>query len=119
MNTFIRKAITIVSLTTAINVFGIKLVLAQQPPVAAPQVRIRDIGQIYGLLGVITNWLFAFFFAVAIIFILWGGWSYLTDPGGKGAEAGKKKLMQAIIAIIIALVARGMPTLIQAIIGMR
>ena len=130
MNKIIHKIrIVIVALTIVVSVFGTVSAVAQaqiQPlPISlpglgapmAPEVRITTIEQIYGILDRITGWLFIFFFAIAIIFILLGAFYYLMDKEGKGAEKGKKQLQNAAIAIIIALVARGIPFLLQTIIA--
>jgi len=122
--------IAVIALTIIVSVFGTVSAVAQvrvELPLpggipglgapTAPEVRITNIEQIYGILDRITGWLFVFFFAIAIIFILLGAFYYLMDKDGKGAEKGKKQLQNAAIAIIIALVARGIPFLLQTLIA--
>jgi len=133
MNKIIHKIrIVVIALTIVVSVFGTVSAVAQAQVAAplgplgplgtptVPEVRITSIEQIYGILDRITGWLFIFFFAIAIIFILLGAFYYLIDDKeGKGAEKGKKQLRNAAIAIIIALVARGIPFLLQTIIAPR
>lgn len=39
--------------------------------------------------------------SIAVLFMIWGAWDYMTDPD-KGPENGRKKLINAAIAIAIA-----------------
>jgi len=111
-----KIGIVAIALIIIMSVFGVASITVQAQA-TPPAVYITDIDQIYGILERITDWLFIFFFAIAIIFILWGAWGYLIDTGEKATGTGKKKLMAAAIAIIIALVARGLPFLLQTIIA--
>ena len=38
---------------------------------------------------------------VAVGYLVWGGYQYITSGGGDGAENGKKTIMNAIIGIIV------------------
>ncbi|MDD3773912.1 MAG: pilin [Patescibacteria group bacterium] len=38
---------------------------------------------------------------IAVAYLIWGGYQYITSGGGEGAENGKKTIMNAIIGIII------------------
>ncbi len=119
MNKILHKIVMVATtLVITVSIFGIVPVAAQtQASTATPAVTITDISAIHRIVNNLINWLFIFFFAIAVAFILMAAFLYLTDPGGKGAEAGKKKLQAAVVAIIIALLARGLPTLIQSIIA--
>jgi len=128
MNKIIHKIrVAVIALTIVVSVFGTVSAVVQAQVAtpflpglgtpAVPEVRITTIEQIYGILDRITGWLFIFFFAIAIVFILIGAFYYLVDKEGKGAEKGKAQLKNAAIAIIIALVARGIPFLLQTIIS--
>jgi len=117
MNKILHKIVVVVAtLVITVSVFGILPTTVQaQPPAATPQVNITDISAIHRIVTGLINWAFIFFFTIAIAFILMAAFSYLT-AGDKGAEVGKKRIQIAITAIIIALLARGLPALIQSII---
>ena len=64
------------------------------------------------------NWLFAFLLIVAVIFIFLAAFSYMTaagDPEKMGKA--KSKLIYAIIAIVIALVAKGVQLILRDVLG--
>jgi len=118
MNKIIRKiGITAIILVSTIGVLGAAPV--QGAPVAVPTAEIRDIGQVFNLLGTISGWLFRFFFAIAVLFLLWGAFEYLTKSTGDKAEGGKKTIKFALIAIIIAIVAGSIPMFLQSILMLR
>ena len=115
MNKITRKiGITAITLVSAIGVLGATPVQGQ-----VPAARIRDIDQIYTLLGAISGWLFRFFFVIAVIILLWGAFEYLTKSTGDKAEGGKKTIKFALIAIIIAIVAGSIPMFLQSILMLR
>jgi type IV secretory pathway VirB2 component (pilin) len=49
----------------------------------------------------IWNILFGFAGLVAVIFIIYGGYQYMTGGGGEGAEKAKKTILGAVIGLII------------------
>jgi len=130
MNKILHKIMIVATtLVVAVSIFGIVPATAQtlattesrppvgiRPPTTAPQIDIADISVVHRIVNNLINWAFIFFFTIAIAFILMAAFSYLT-AGDKGAEVGKKRIQIAITAIIIALLARGLPALIQSIIA--
>lgn len=42
---------------------------------------------------------------IAVGYLIWGGYQYITSGGGEGAENGKKTILNAIIGIIIIIAA--------------
>lgn len=63
------------------------------------------------LINTIANWVFAIFLAVAVMYILYAAYLYLTGEE-KGIEESKKRLIAAAIAIAIALLAKGVGILV-------
>jgi len=124
MNKILHKIIVVATtLVVAVSIFGIVPAAVQAQGAnrvvipATPEVTtITDISAIHRIVTGLIDWLFVFFFAIAVAFVLMAAFLYLTDPGGKGAEAGKKKLQAAAVAVVIGLLARGLPALIQSII---
>ena len=66
----------------------------------------------------ITDWLFVIFLLVATIFIILAAFQFLTGGGdaSKVSEA-RQKLLYAVIAVIVASFAKGVPVVIRAIVG--
>ncbi|MFA4999313.1 MAG: hypothetical protein WC519_01120 [Parcubacteria group bacterium] len=82
-----------------------------------PEVPLNNIQQILDLVNKIVNWVFAFFFAAAIFFILWAAFDFLTAAGKEEKLASaKNRLIYAAIGIALALVARSIPLLVQTFI---
>ncbi|MDD5738907.1 MAG: pilin [Candidatus Pacebacteria bacterium] len=67
----------------------------------------------------VTNWVFYIMTLVAVLMIVFGGFTYITAAGDP-AKAGKGKsiLTFAIIGLAIALIAKLIPSLVRFILGM-
>lgn len=70
------------------------------------------------LLNVIIQWLFYLLLIFAVLMLIWAAFLYLT-AGGDEEKVGKAKsiIMGAVIALVIAFVASGIPTLVQTFLG--
>lgn len=62
--------------------------------------------QIVELATTIANWITFIIASIAIIFVLYGAWLWLTDSD-KGPEKGRKIITNAVIALVISVVAYG------------
>jgi len=91
----------------------------QQPPVTAPS-NINNINQILSAANICTiiNWVFWFIIIFAIIFTLIAAFRYLTAAGDpeKVKRAGAT-LLYVVIAVVVALIAKGLPLLVSSFIG--
>ncbi len=89
-------------------------VLAQEPtPPASP---INSFEDIVGLLNKAIQWMYTIFFIVAVGYILWAAYDFLTFGGEpKKVEDAKSKLKYAVIAIVVALVATGVSSIVASI----
>ena len=67
----------------------------------------------------VTNWVFYIMTLIAVLMIVFGGFTYITAAGDP-AKAGKGKsiLTYAIIGLAIALIAKLIPSLVRFILGM-
>lgn len=55
-----------------------------------------------GLILVVIGWLLSIAFGLAVLFLIIGGFRYITSAGNEeSAEAGKKTVINAIIGIVI------------------
>lgn len=97
------------------------LALAQQPtPVLPPTTQgpitsVGGAGGVIPLLNKILTWIGTIFWIAAAIFVLYAGFLYLT-AGGDPEKVGKAnhQLIYAIVAIVIGIMAFGLPKLIDA-----
>lgn len=95
------------------------LVAAVDEPLPPPETgdTITTVGGLYDLLYKIVGWVQVFFFAIAILFIIFAAFQFLTS-GGDAEKTGqaKTKLIYALVAIAVALLAFGAKGLIKSII---
>ena len=70
------------------------------------------------LLDAITLWLFYFLITISVLVLIWAAFTYLT-AGGEDDKISKAKsmILYAVIALVIAFLARGIPTLIGTFLG--
>ncbi len=65
----------------------------------------------------ITNLFFSILMAIAVIVILLAAFKFLTAGGNpENAETAKKMILYAVIAIVVALLAKAIPASIQSLI---
>jgi len=70
------------------------------------------------LIKSITKWIFSIVMAIAILFIILAAWYFLTAAGNPEAIAkARQMLIYAIVGIAVALLAAGLPALINAFLG--
>lgn len=61
-----------------------------------------------GVVGIIINiaqWLTFIGVGLSVLFMVWGGIRYITAGDGDGAEKGKKTLINAVIGLVVSIVA--------------
>lgn len=89
------------------------LAQAQLPP--SP---ITDVAGVERLITRIFNLLRNLFFVIAAFFILWAGWTYLQAGGDPTKiEEAKNRLLYAVVAIAVAVVATGVVPLVRGFLG--
>jgi len=70
------------------------------------------------LINNLTNWLFFGFLLLASIFIILAAFQYVTGGGDPTqTSAARKKLIFGVIAVIIAVLAKGFVTVARSILG--
>ncbi|HCM36391.1 MAG TPA: hypothetical protein DIS53_00445 [Candidatus Wildermuthbacteria bacterium] len=66
----------------------------------------------------LTDWFFAAFLVLAVLFVLIAAFQFISSRAEPQAVAqARSKLLWAVVAIIAAVFAKGIPTAIRAIIG--
>lgn len=93
----------------------------QQPPTGAAPQPYTNINQITGASGIlctIINWMFWALIVLTIIFVLVAAFKYLTAAGdAEKVKSAGNTLLYAAIAVVIALIAKGVPYIIASFIG--
>ncbi|MGC9598847.1 MAG: hypothetical protein ABSE18_00465 [Minisyncoccia bacterium] len=81
-----------------------------------PTSTITSTADITTLLCDVLNWVYWGLIVVGIMMLLMGGYRYATSAGDpEGVSKANKTLLYAVIAIVVALVAKGVPFIIGSI----
>jgi hypothetical protein len=105
-----KNLILFLSLLAVSLIFTPVIVFAQNQGSGPPQ----SVGDIIGLFKKAVTYLYEAFYIVAVGYILWAAFTFLRAGGdSKKVEEGKQRLTYAVIAIIIALIASGVSTIIN------
>ncbi|HEY4509928.1 MAG TPA: hypothetical protein VJC15_03010 [Candidatus Paceibacterota bacterium] len=85
-------------------------------PYTAPTVVTSGAGLV-GLVQALTTWFFVGFLLTAVVFVIIAAFQFLTGGGDPNSVNGaKQKLLWAAVAVVIAVLARAIPTVVQKII---
>jgi hypothetical protein len=83
-----------------------------------PPATIRKGTEVQAAIENVAGFMFNIFTALAVIFVIFAAFLYLTASGNTSQlDRAKNVLIYAIVAIVLALVAGGIVTLIKSIIG--
>ncbi len=89
--------------------------------VTAPSSPITSISNLTGTTGlfcVIINWLFYLLLVAAVVFVLIAAFRYLTAAGDpEKVKAAGNTLLYAAIAVVVALLAKGIPIIASTFVG--
>ncbi len=92
-----------------------------QPPTGNVPPAYTNIQQLTGQAGLICtviNWIFWLLVVLTIIFVLLAAFRYLTAAGDPEKVKGAgNTLLYAAIAIVVALIAKGLPLIVSSFIG--
>ena len=67
----------------------------------------------------VTDWIFAGIVALVVIFVLIGAFNLLTAAGSpEKVKAGRDFIIYASIGMLVALLAKGLPAIVKAILGL-
>lgn len=79
-----------------------------------PGTSVSDVSGIYGKFIVIIKWIYTLFLALTVIFIIMAAFAYLTAGGDPNkVKKANSKLIYAIVAIVVAILAFSLRTIIQ------
>lgn len=103
-----------------LSTFMVAPVFAQVPGglTETPSGTLNSVDSIYTKLVVIIKWIYTLFLALTVIFIIMAAFAYLT-AGGDPAKVKKanSKLIYAIVAIVVAILAFSLRTIISNLIA--
>ena len=67
----------------------------------------------------VTDWAFIILVLVTVLFIIIGAFTFLLAGGDpEKAKAGQSYILYAVIAIVVALLAKAVPSIVRAVVGM-
>lgn len=111
------KKIIIVSLSCVL-LFGFSLSAfaadLTEPP-ASP--KINSLTAILTLVNTLVNWFFTIVMAIAVLMLIIAGFTWMTSAGSEEkVTTARKMLIWSLVGIAIALLSKGLVTLIQALV---
>ncbi len=67
----------------------------------------------------VTDWVFFIFIALTVIFVIIGGITFMTAAGDpERTTKGRKFITYAIVGVVIGVLAKAIPAIIRAVIGL-
>ncbi|MDE2144524.1 MAG: hypothetical protein KGJ01_00935 [Patescibacteria group bacterium] len=103
-------------ITSAIN--AVPAHAFQEPPTSLPTPPITKVSDVVTLLHTLLNWAYFGFFFLTAVFVLLAAFDYLTAGGDeKKVGAAKTKVIYAVVAIAIALLALGINSIVGNFFG--
>ena len=83
-----------------------------------PGAVVTSIGDIMRIVETAVNWAFSLLLILAVLFIFYYAWIYMTAGGElEAVTRAKKNLLYAVIGIVIALLARSIIALVRNFLG--
>lgn len=111
-----KIALYVVPIAMAILLTGV-IAQAQSYPVP-PEGAVTTVQNLTGVLGIVTyivKIVYYLFFALAVFFIIWAAFSYLTAGGDPTkVKTASHRLIYAIVAIAVALLAYGIQAIVRS-----
>ncbi len=112
MKNLTKKLITIALISAPVLGFA----AITDYPTQAPDVGIRGLNDISQIIVGVVNWTTAIFFAVAVLFLFYAAYLYLSAAGDpEQLKKAKDQLIYAVIAIVIALLAGSVRFIVESI----
>jgi len=110
-----KKSLSTLILVGVISLFVLPFIMPVLAQQTAPTI-MESPDDAITLLGTITNWFFTILMAVAVIILILAAWTFLTAGGNPDAVTkARQMLIFALIGVAVAVLAKGLPALIQAL----
>ncbi len=92
--------------------------VTETPGLRVPTTGVRRLEDITDIIVTVINWLMGLFFAVAVLFIFYAAYLYLTAAGEpEKLTKAKNQLIYSIIAIVVALLAGSIRFVVGTLLG--
>lgn len=116
-----KKFFAVFLMASVLAVLALPVLAVENPPAdkSLPTTPIATTGAgLLTLVDIATNWIFAVFTVLTIIFVLLAAFQFVT-AGGDAAKVGeaRQKLIWASVGIIIALASKGLVPVVRSIVG--
>ncbi|MDP2856268.1 MAG: hypothetical protein Q8N90_04135 [bacterium] len=109
------KKIALYVLPITLGIFLTGFLAQAQIPSPPPTGLITSVSGVWNFVNTIVKWVYWFFFAMAVLFIVFAAFSYLTAGGDPGkVKKANTQLIYAIVAIAVALIAYGIEALVRS-----
>ncbi len=93
------------------------LVAAQNPPIL-PEPTITTYGGVINVIKTATNWLFGILLVVAVIFLIYAAFLYLTSGGDEEkTKKARSYIIYAVIALAVGILAQSIVALVGNFLG--
>lgn len=103
----------LITLLVAVVFPALALAANLENPPPPPQL-FYNAGDVFNFISNIITFFFWIIMAFSVILVLWAAFKYLTAQGNpENVQAAQKILLYAVIAIVIALLARSVPTIVS------
>ena len=84
----------------------------------SPSTQRFTFGDVIRILNTIVSWMFTIFLIIAVIFIIWAAFKYLTSGGDpEGVKDATKMVIYAAVAIAVALLSAALRFAVQDLLG--
>lgn len=94
------------------------MVLAAEPPPNKLPATVDTGGKLVDVIRDITNWFFVVFLLFAVVFVILAAFQFLSGGGDPQAVTqARQKLIWAAVAVIVATMARAIPTVVNNIVS--
>ncbi len=88
------------------------------PPLSLPESPLSSSDQIQPLFCALLGWVFWGLIVLAVVMFLVGGYKYATSSGEpENVKTANKILLYAVIAVVVALLAEGIPYVVESFFG--
>ncbi len=84
---------------------------------ATPTVTVTTAGQVLNIINFLTKVAYTLFIALTVLFLILAAFNYLTAQGDEGkVKTAKKQVVYAVVAIVIAILAFSVSSLVTSLI---
>jgi len=118
MKSFLKKFFVVFGISMVLATPSLVLAQFDDPSGGTPPIYFSTYGGAIKYVEKASNWLLYIVIALAVVFIIYAGFLYLTSGGDEEkTKAAKNYIVYAVIGIAIALLARGIVLLAKNFIG--